>query len=75
MIILTCKQCSVRYNRKRTNEIPKDAISMTCNYCENCGHLAKGNYEETFVYKKLKKENKKELLINPNQIDIFEAGA
>jgi len=75
MIVLKCDQCEVEHKIKRTAEIPKEAISMRCNYCPNCSYIKKDQYEETFIYPKIKAIKKEEIKIDPDQMNIFDGGA
>jgi hypothetical protein len=75
-MVCKCKQCEVEHELNDSNDYPEGVISKSSNWCVNCSHISKGLYKETFVYaKNHKKEKKEELLIDPNQIDIFHLGA
>lgn len=65
-IKITCN-CELSHDVRRTNEIPKDVISLGCNWCPACEDTAQEPYEEW--YKRSDGgEDIPELPDNPNQL-------
>lgn len=75
-MVIKCKQCEVSHEIKDVSEIPEGVLSLECNWCANCSYISKGLYKETFIFGKSQKKEKKEVvLIDPDQINIFDLGA
>jgi hypothetical protein len=60
-IIITCDGCKKSHSVYRTNEIPTQVVSLSCNWCPECEDDADDYYEEKYNYNEL--ENKDQLSI------------
>jgi len=66
-INITCDTCHETHEVTRTNEIPKTAISMGCNWCPDCEDKAEDYYTEWYNYND-EDDQDKEPPIDPNQL-------
>ena len=49
-IIIHCQGCNKSHNVRRTDEIPSNVISMSCNWCPDCEDKAEDWYQEWYNY-------------------------
>lgn len=62
-IVIECDGCGLKHGVNRTNEIPDDVTSLSCNWCPECE--ADGDYIETYIYTPIIEP------VDPNQLDLF----
>lgn len=62
-IKIRCKQCKSEFMVRHTEEIPKTAIEIVCNWCPTLGCVENDYYKETYRYaKRIKPINQTKLL-------------
>ena len=50
-INIKCRTCNKVHDVVRTEEIPRQAISLECNWCVECEDKAKDYYQEFNIFK------------------------
>lgn len=74
-INLTCDLCDTVHSVDRTNEIPKDVISIVVNWCPVCSDRAIDLYNEEYIYQYPEESKNVVTIIDPDQLTIFDCGA